>query len=468
MSQIGLCILAAGKGTRMKSILPKVLAPICGKKLIDFPLKTSLYFLNQLKAKSLLGLVIGHGAEDVKKYVDQNFNSENPQYALQEEQLGTAHALKTYFEKIKDATKTDYTVVICGDTPLIESDDLLKMMECFSQDKNLNAVCATFETENPYGYGRIVKTSGKGFHIVEEKDATNEERKILEVNSGLYIFKTNFIVNELAAIKSENKSKEFYLTDAFKDSYDVQAVNFFKTNKFLGVNTISQLDDSASALNLRKCKELQANGVFILDAHRTFIEMDVEILSDTIIYPNTFIYGKTKISKNVVIEPGVIIKNSIIDQNVHVLANSYIEESHLKDGCQIGPFARIRPQSVIGIQAKIGNFVETKKVVLEKGVKISHLSYVGDAFIGEESNIGCGFITCNYDGANKHVTKIGKNSFIGSDCQAIAPIEIGDNTFVAAGTTISKNVPHEAFAIGRPPLSVKDDMAKKFIKKKKT
>lgn len=469
MNSFGLCILAAGKGTRMKTQTPKALAPVLGKKLVDFSILCLKDFAAIEKSSYKIGIVTGHMKEIVESYITSNYDlvQEKIEFIIQEQQLGTADALKAYF-KMNESKKFEYTVVMCADTPLIEASDLVLMFDEFKKNSKTRAVCATFHTENPKGYGRIVRANlpQTGFHIVEEKDATDVERKITEVNSGMYIFKTSYILEKLSNISDKNKSKEFYLTDAFSDSEIVNALIFPDGMKFTGVNTLSQLDDVTNALRDRKLKSLQESGVYILDRAHTYLDWDVTVGAESVLHPNIYLYGKTQIGEKVAIEPGSLVKNSLVEDGATILANSYLEDTIIRKNADIGPFARVRPGSDIGEKSKIGNFVEIKKTKLAKGVKISHLSYVGDAFIGEETNIGCGFITCNYDGANKHITRIGKNTFIGSDCQAVAPIEIGDNVFVAAGTTITKNVPSEGFAIARAVISVKENMAKRFIKKK--
>ena len=306
----------------------------------------------------------------------------------------------------------------------------------------------------------------KGFHIVEEKDASDEIRKITEVNSGLYFLKTSYVLEHLKEIDSNNKSGEFYLTDVFKDGYNVKAHCFPEAEIFLGVNTLEQLEEAESALRSRKKRQLREAGVRFIDIAHCYIDSDVEVGEGSVIYPNTFITGKTKIGKNALIGMGAQIADSIVEDNAHVLAYSVLEGAHLHTKASAGPFARLRPGADIGPSAKIGNFVEIKKSVLGASVKVSHLSYVGDAFIGEETNIGCGFITCNFDGVHKHVTKIGKNCFIGSDSQTVAPVEIGDDCFVASSSTITKSMPNGSFAISRAQQVTKEDMAKRFIKKK--
>ena len=459
---IGAVILAAGEGKRLKLDAPKPLAPCLDKKLVDFPIKELKKFISQNNLSGRLTAVVGHKRELVQSYIEKNHSDIN--FALQEKQLGTADALRSYFSSSEETKNCEYTLVICADTPVVSEVELSEMFKEL-KTKNLDAIAATFSEENPTGYGRIIRAS-KGFHIVEEKDATDEQRKIKEVNSGLYILKTSYVLEHLSKIDSNNKSGEFYLTDVFKDGLNVGVLHFKNKNTFLGVNTLLQLEEVEQALRERIINEHRNNGVRFIDSKNVYIDSEVTIGFGTIIYPGAYLTGKSVIGKNVVIENGAIIKNSKIEDNAQVLAYSSIEDSHMKVQSSAGPYARLRPGTVLGEKSKIGNFVELKKAVLEKGVKVSHLSYVGDAFIGEESNIGCGFITCNYDGANKHVTKIGKNCFIGSDSQTVAPVEIGDDCFVASSSTITKNMPNGSFAISRGQQTTKEGMAHRFIKKK--
>jgi bifunctional UDP-N-acetylglucosamine pyrophosphorylase/glucosamine-1-phosphate N-acetyltransferase len=460
---IGAVILAAGEGKRLKLDVPKPLAPCLDKKLVDYPIKELKNFFSRNKLNGIITAVIGHQRDLVKNYIEKSHH--DIQFAIQEKQLGTADALRSYFNSDKSTHSFEYTLVICADTPVVSEIELTEMLNTLQTEK-LDAVAATFIEHNPTGYGRIVKAK-TGFHIVEDKDATSEERKITEVNSGLYLMKTSYVLNHLQSVNSNNKSGEFYLTDIFKDGLNVRAQIFSEGSIFLGVNNLLQLELVELAIRKRKVSELRDSGVRFIDGNNTYIDSDVEIGAGTTIYPQVHLQGNTKIGKNVVIEVGAVIKDSIVDNEARVLAYSVLEGAHLHTKAQAGPYARLRPGADIGPEAKIGNFVEIKKSVLAKGVKVSHLSYVGDAFIGEETNIGCGFITCNYDGEKKHITKIGKNCFIGSDSQAVAPLEIGDNCFVASGSTINKNMPDSSFAISRGQQVTKEGMAKKFIKTKK-
>ncbi len=459
---IGAVVLAAGEGKRLKLNAPKPLAPCLDKKLIDFPIRELKKFFSQNKIESKITVVIGHQRDLVRSYVEKNHSEIS--FAIQEKQLGTADALRSYFNSSIVTKEFHYTLVICADTPVVSADDLTALLTLVKSE-DLDGVAASFIESNPKGYGRIVRGK-KGFHIIEEKDASDEIRKITEVNSGLYLLKTSYVVEHLKEIDSNNKSGEFYLTDVFKDGFNVKAHCFENAETFLGVNDLRQLETVEHSLRVKIKKQHRENGVRFIDAPHSYIDSEVEIGEGTVIYPNTFITGKTKIGKNVVIEMGAQISDSIVDDEARVLAYSILEGAHLHCKAAAGPFARLRPGADIGPEAKIGNFVEIKKSVLDRGVKVSHLSYVGDAFVGENTNIGCGFITCNYDGANKHITKIGKNCFIGSDSQTVAPVEIGDDCFVASSSTITKHMPDGSFAISRNQQTTKEGIAHRFIKKK--
>jgi bifunctional UDP-N-acetylglucosamine pyrophosphorylase / glucosamine-1-phosphate N-acetyltransferase len=458
---ISLVILAAGEGKRLKLNCPKPLAPLAGRRLIDFPLVSAFGFLSSKNLAGNVSLVLGYGADEIKTYIGSRY--EGIKSVIQKEQLGTADAIKSYFDNNQNE-ESDYTVVMCSDTPMIEQSDLIKLYEII-KEKNLDAVAATFIAENPFGYGRIILSSkGNGFHIVEEKDADNETKELKEVNSGLYIFKTQFLKTEIQNISNKNESSEFYLTDIFQDNRNVKTECFENESTFFGVNDLFQLQRSERIIRSIHMRKLREEGVRFIDLSHTYVDVDVTIGSGTCIYPNVFLEGKTQIGKNCILEPGSIIRNSTLENNVVVKAYSHLEDALVKDKANVGPYARLRPGAEIGEESKIGNFVEIKKSKLMKGVKVSHLSYVGDALIGEETNIGCGFITCNYDGARKHQTKIGKNCFIGSDSQTIAPVEIGDGCFVASGSTINQSMEDGSFAISRAKQVTKLGLAKKILK----
>jgi len=453
---ISIVILAAGKGTRLKMDVPKPLAPIHNKVLLDYVLESS-------SGIGDITLITGHQSELVEAHVNKNWKSLNCKFIEQKEQLGTGHAVMTYFEANADAAKYEYTLVMCADTPLITK-DILEQLVVESQN-GFDAVCATFVDENPTGYGRIIR-SEKGFSIVEQKDANAEQLAITEVNSGLYIFKTAFLKSHMGNLSNDNKSGEFYLTDTFKAGANISPLQFAEKELFMGVNDLFQLGIAGRLLlqnNIRYL--LREKGVRIIDLSHSYIYTP-NVGRQTVIYPNAHIDAESIIGENVTIEPGCFIVNSTIKDGAVIKANTYITDSIVHENAKIGPMAQLRPGSEIGEGSKLGNFVEIKKSKVGKNTSVSHLSYLGDAEIGDNVNIGCGFITCNYDGAKKHKTIIGDGSFIGSDCQMVAPINIGKEAYVASGSTINKDVPDGAFAIARSRQETRESMAKRFIKKK--
>lgn len=459
---LGAVILAAGEGTRLKSSTPKPLIELLGKKMVEYPLAAVKSFMSN-GHQGEVTVVTGHRREEVESHISKIDSS--VKFAFQEKQLGTADALKAYFHHNKNAMNFEFTLICCADTPLLADTDL-ELMASKLEKNNWDGIVATFETPTPRGYGRIIHED-VGFRIVEEKDASDEEKEINEVNSGLYLVRTKYIKEHLNKIDSSNNSKEFYLTDLFQAGRNVGVRCFADGNAFFGVNDYKQLGQASRLLQKRINQTHLENGVRLMDANHTYIDSGVEIGVGTVVSPMTELKGNTKIGMNCRIALGSVLEDSTLEDDVVIKPHTYLESSIVRKSASIGPFAHLRPSSDIGEEAKIGNFVETKKVKLEKGVKVSHLSYVGDAEIGENTNIGCGFITCNYDGAEKHLTKIGKDCFIGSDTQVIAPIELGDEVYVGSGSTINKSVPSGALAIARARQENKEDMARRFIKKKK-
>lgn len=461
MSGIAVVILAAGKGTRMSLPFSKPLAPLQDQKLIDFPLKSLQAFISLRKLNAKYSVVTGHDKENVESYLNDHYQGID--YAFQKEQNGTGGALKSYLEQCEWAKEQKYTLIACADTPCLEAKDLERLFQVLVENE-AKAVAASFHLDTPKGYGRIIR-SGKGFQIVEEKDATNEQKAITEVNSGLYIVETSYLLEQIAKVDTNNAAGEFYLTDIFNPQAHVKAVSFENPQSFLGVNTAEQLQEAEAILRQQKVAELTQLGVRFIDPSTVYIDQEVEVGAGTSIAPHCHLKGKTSIGHHATLEAGVWIKDSDIADQVEILSYSHLEKVQIKGASSVGPFARLRPGTLIEAQVKIGNFVETKKAHFHKGAKASHLSYVGDAEVGEQSNIGCGFITCNYDGKNKHKTTIGKRTFIGSDSQTIAPVEIGDDCFVACGSTVTQDMPSESFAVSRGRQQTKPGMAKRFLKK---
>jgi bifunctional UDP-N-acetylglucosamine pyrophosphorylase/glucosamine-1-phosphate N-acetyltransferase len=464
---IGLVILAAGKGTRMKIETPKALARTAGRALLDYVVDGALTFVAASGLAAEVGLVVGHRKELVEDWLAAHPQRSRLRTAWQREQKGTADALRACFADLPHFWDFDYTLVACADTPLIRAAEFETLFAALRANPALVGVAATFEARDPKGYGRIVR-GAPGFRIVEEKDATDAERRLTEVNSGFYILRTRHVREVLGTIGNENNSGEFYLTDLFQERFAVAPVKFPSETPFLGINTLEQLAEVTGLLRDRKLRELMLAGVEFLNPATVHVDDGVHVGVGAVIYPNVTLLGGTVIGERVVVESGAFIRDSEVRAGSEILAHSYLEGALVHEDVTVGPMARLRPGADVGPESKIGNFVEVKMSKLAKGVKVSHLSYVGDAEIGENTNIGCGFITCNYDGVNKHKTRIGRNTFIGSDCQLVAPIEIGDDVFVAAGSTITKDVPAGAFGIARAPQVTKDGAARRFLKTKKS
>lgn len=460
MKSVGIVVLAAGKGTRLSLPYAKPLAPLQRKCMIDFVMETMVEFAQEADLKVHFGVVTGHDKEKVEAHVSARFPQ--AQFAFQKEQRGTADAVRSYVEQCDFAKKVDYTLITCADTPCLQSEDLQNLFQILINEEK-EAVAASFIDEDPTGYGRIVR--GKvGFRIVEEKAATYDEKLITEVNSGLYFVKTDYLIERIHNIQAQEKSGEFFLTDLFEEDAAVSAVTFAQKDSFLGVNTAEHLQEAEQILRQRKIKSLSAQGVRFIDPKTVYIDSEVSVGKGSVIYPNSFIQGKSSIGQFCVVEPGCFLIDTQVEDSCEIKANSHLEQTQVCQGASIGPFARLRPGTIIGEKAKIGNFVETKKAHIKKGAKVSHLSYVGDAEIGEEANLGCGFITCNYDGKNKHFTKIGKRTFVGSDSQMVAPVEVGDDCFIACGSTITHSIPDGGFAISRGKQVTKPNMAVRFLK----
>lgn len=447
-------ILAAGKGTRMKSPLPKVLHPVVGTPMIT----RTINVLNDL-GSNLIRVVVGHGENLVRQVIE-------PLGATaykQEEQLGTGHAVRC----ADPQSLSGLVLIMNGDHPLIQKEDLSLIIKEFVHSKSKLAV-VTAKVKKPGQFGRIVRSYGELKAIVEAKDASHETLKINEINTGIYLADAEILNELLPKISNNNKQKEFYLTDiislAIEEGHKV--IGIVSSNRVaFGVNTQSELARANKYLFNLKNKKLLEEGVIIIDPSQTYIEEDVQIGSGTVIYPGCYLRSGTQIGEMSVVEPHCYIYKSKIESSVHIKSHCYFEEVKVSTKAEVGPFARLRPGTQIGKHAKVGNFVEMKKVDFKDGAKASHLTYLGDAIVGEDTNIGCGTITCNYAvDKKKYVTKIGKGVFVGSDTQFVAPIEIGDGAVIASGSTITKNVPANALAVARGKQFIKENYTVKLSK----
>ena len=461
MDSFGIVLLAAGRGKRLSPLEPKPLAPLMGRALVDFSIQPLLGFLQERKGR--LTVVVGYKRDQVEHHI----RSEHPpsvRIACQEEPRGTGDAVRSYFQSHDDAKELKYTVVVCADTPLLDEDVFSTLLK-YLEKKELSGVVATFQAAEPTGYGRIVREEAS-FRIVEEADCSEEMKKVTEVNSGIYIVKTDYLRARLDELESNRVTGEIYLTDIVRNSSHFEALSLDRAERFIGVNTLEQLEYMESTLRMRKIKALREKGVYFLDSRHVYIEDRVEVARGTVIHPHVHLKGKTVVGENCVLENGVIMTDSIVRDDAVVKAYSYVEGAHIGECCRIGPFAHLRKGSKISGNSKIGNFVEVKNSEIGKNVGISHLSYVGDAEVGDMTNIGCGFVTCNYDGEKKHKTKIGRNNFIGSDSQMIAPISTGDDCYIASGSTINKDMPEGSFASSRSRQETREGWARRFLKGK--
>ena len=454
MPDIHLVILAAGKGTRMKSAEPKVLHRAGDRLLIDHVLGAA----QSLDATSTT-IIVGHMADRIREALGHRAGL---RFALQEPQLGTGHALLQAEPHLAGAAGT--VVLLSGDVPLLRP-DTLRTLVATHERSGAAATVLTARVAQPDGYGRIVREHGRIVGIVEHKDATPAERAIDEINSGIYAFALEPLFDALRSIGSANAQGEYYLPDLVRiyraRGLQVETVLLEDPREILGVNSRRELADVAAILKTTRNEALMDAGVSIVDPASAWIGPDVEIGRDTIVHPNVHLEGRTRIGERCEINASVRIVDSTLEDGVVINNFCVIRESHIRAGAQIGPFAHIRPQSDVGEGAHVGNFTELKKTTLGKGSKANHLSYLGDATIGEKVNIGAGTITCNYDGVNKHKTTIEDGVFIGSDTQLVAPVRIGKGAYVGAGSTITKDVPPEALALTRVPQRNIEGWAKK-------
>ncbi|AOR96413.1 bifunctional UDP-N-acetylglucosamine diphosphorylase/glucosamine-1-phosphate N-acetyltransferase GlmU [Bacillus subtilis] len=449
-------VLAAGQGTRMKSKLYKVLHPVCGKPMVEHVVDEALKL-----SLSKLVTIVGHGAEEVKKQL-----GDKSEYALQAEQLGTAHAVKQAQPFLAD--EKGVTIVICGDTPLLTAETMEQMLKEHAQ-REAKATILTAVAEDPTGYGRIIRSeNGAVQKIVEHKDASEEERLVTEINTGTYCFDNEALFRAIDLVSNDNAQGEYYLPDVIEIlKNEGETVAAYQTGNFqetLGVNDRVALSQAEQFMKERINKRHMQNGVTLIDPMNTYISPDAVIGSDTVIYPGTVIKGEVQIGEDTIIGPHTEIMNSAIGSRT-VIKQSVVNHSKVGNDVNIGPFAHIRPDSVIGNEVKIGNFVEIKKTQFGDRSKASHLSYVGDAEVGTDVNLGCGSITVNYDGKNKYLTKIEDGAFIGCNSNLVAPVTVGEGAYVAAGSTVTEDVPGKALAIARARQVNKDDYVKNIHKK---
>ena len=432
-------VLAAGQGKRIKSDLPKVLHKVCGKEMLK-------HVIDSIRNSGIddINVIIGKGAE----LVQERTLDKNVSYSLQAEQLGTGHAVKCAEEFLRD--KKGVVAIFTGDTPLIKQSTIERLVSDHIADNNA-ATILTAIVDDPTGYGRIVRENNQVSKIVEHKDCNEEELKINEMNSGIYCFDIELLVEALGKLDNNNEQGEYYLTDVIEilksKNKKIGAV-LTDYEETIGVNSRVQLAQAEEILRNRINLKHMENGVTLIDPKATYIGIDVEIGKDTIIYPNNILEGNTKIGDNCLLYQNSRIVDSIIGDEVDI-QSSVILDSSIGDNTTVGPFAYIRPETTIGRNARIGDFVEIKKSTIGDGTKVSHLTYIGDAEVGSECNFGCGTVIVNYDGKNKHKTIIGDHSFIGCNTNLVSPVTIHDNTYIAAGSTITSEVKEGDLAVAR-------------------
>jgi len=458
MNQKFAVVLAAGQGTRMKSKLYKVLHKVCGKPMVQ-------HIVDKLRNISVdeIAVVVGHGAEAVKQQLGSDIK-----YAFQEQQLGTAHAMLMCKDLLKDKVGT--TIVVTGDTPLIKEETLRGLMQHHLQ-VHAAATVLTTVLDDATGYGRIVRNHQSHVErIVEHKDATEEERKIGEISTGIFCFDNQKLFAALAEVRNDNVQGEYYLPDVIeiltKQNEMISAYQTDDPEEGMGVNDRVQLSYAEQVMRRRINEGHMKNGVTLIDPATTYIEADVVIGRDSVIEPGTHLRGKTVVGEDCVVGPQADLTDTIVENEVHI-QYTVVQQSTIRNVASVGPFAYVRPGSDIGEHTKVGDFVELKNTILGNGSKVSHLSYLGDATVGQHVNVGCGTITVNYDGVKKHRTIIGDNAFIGCNANLIAPVQIGDGAYVAAGSTINQDVPEQSMAIARERQTNKEGYAAKLLRKEK-
>ena len=435
----------------MKSGTSKVLHEIFHKPLVYYPIEAARY-----AGAQEVCLVVGHKSEEVMETF-----GDTVKYALQAERLGTGHAVMQAMDFIGDDGEI---LVLYGDTPLITAQTIEKMLAFHRKKKNAVTVLSAL-VDDPTGYGRIVRDESKHFvKIVEQKDATDEEKRITEINGGMYVFEAKHLKSALSKITNNNKQQEYYLTDTIEillhEGYNVDAIAIMNPDDILGVNSREQLAQATAIMKQRINRKHMDNGVTLIDPHHTYIDPEVEIGQDTVIEPGCIIEGNTSIGENCIIGYNTKIRNCTVGNSV-AIESSMLIDSQIDEGCHIGPFAYIRPNSHIGAKVKIGDFVEIKNATIGEGTKVSHLTYIGDADVGRDVNFGCGTVVVNYDGEKKHRTIIKDHAFIGCNTNLVSPVVIEENVYTAAGSTITQDVPKNSLAIARARQEIKPEWVTK-------
>ncbi len=457
MHSIASIILAAGVGKRMKSDLLKVLHPVAGLPLLYYPLKLA----GDLKTNPIV-IVVGKNKKPIEEIL-LKLQFKQTQLVVQNPPLGTAHAVMTGMKKLKNF-KGDI-LILNGDLPLMTENSLYQLIRLHHESKaSLSLITAVLD--DPGDYGRVLhNTSGEILGIIEAKDASEVEKGIREINVGVYLVNSSFLNEQLKDVKNTNQQGEFYLPDlvwmAVERGLTVKTLQLPHPMEGEGVNTQSELAEANRLAYRHNIKQLMDKGVRVLMPDEVYVDTQVEVGAGTTLMGPCYLTGSTRIGMNCTLEPGTILKNTVLGDRVTLKAYSYLEESQVEEGAQIGPFAHLRPETVVQSKAKVGNFVEIKKSTIGAGSKVNHLTYIGDARIGKEVNVGAGTITCNYDGVKKHPTIIEDHVFVGSDSQLVAPVRVGKGAYIGSGSTITKNVPSGSLALTRSSQVVIKNWSKK-------
>jgi len=475
MKNIGI-LLAAGKGTRMKSSQPKVLHEVAGQAMCCYPFE----ILEALCDKIVI--VVGYQAELVEKticaWIEKNYSSRKSKdliskrvlFVKQKQQRGTGHAVKTVLDhsRVAKISQKNNVMILNGDLPLLKKSTLSRSWNQFKKTKALDIVCLSSVVDDPKGLGRVVRDDDNKFlKIVECKDASKKQKEICEINTGVYFAQYQYLAHSIKNLKSTNKQNEFYVTDLLQKNKS-EAFLIEDACAFLGVNDQWQLAQVNKIAQQNIVKYwAQEKGVYFDDPQTCYVDKSVQLSSGVRVGPQVKLLGQTKISSQAVLEGNHHIKNSKIGKGTQLLWGTVVDDSIVGDSCRIGPYARLRPGSRLKNKVKLGNFVETKNALLKEGAKASHLSYLGDCSIGKNTNISCGVIFCNYDGIRKHFSTLGDDVFVGSDSQIISPVSIGKGSFIASGSSVEENIPADTLCIPKREFINKKSYVKKWMKKKR-